>query len=44
MLQNTEIIELIEPEEIVPAYRKALERTDGINTILVEFMDYSRNK
>ena len=44
MLQNTEIIELIEPEDIVPAYKKALERTDGINTILVEFMDYSRNK
>jgi pyruvate/2-oxoglutarate/acetoin dehydrogenase E1 component len=44
MLQNTEIIELIEPEDIVPAYKKALERTDNINTILVEFMDYSRNK
>jgi pyruvate/2-oxoglutarate/acetoin dehydrogenase E1 component len=44
MLQNTEVIELIEPEDIIPAYKKALERTDGINTILVEFMDYTRNK
>jgi pyruvate/2-oxoglutarate/acetoin dehydrogenase E1 component len=44
MLQNIEVIELIEPEDIIPAYKKALERTDGINTILVEFMDYTRNK
>jgi pyruvate/2-oxoglutarate/acetoin dehydrogenase E1 component len=44
MLRNTEVIELVEPQDIVPAYKKALERTDGINTILVEFMDYTRSK
>lgn len=44
LTQNTEIIELIEPEDIIPAYEKALNRTDGVNTILVEFMEYSRTK
>jgi pyruvate/2-oxoglutarate/acetoin dehydrogenase E1 component len=44
MLQNTEVIELIEPEDIVPAYDKALNRTDGKNTILVEFADYAKTK
>ena len=44
MLKNTEVIELIEPEDIMPAYEKALNRTDGINTILVEFADYAKTK
>ena len=44
MLKNTEIIELIEPEDILPAYEKALNRKDGINTILVEFADYNKTK
>jgi pyruvate/2-oxoglutarate/acetoin dehydrogenase E1 component len=44
MLQNTEVIELIEPEDIVPAYEKALNRTDGKSTILVEFADYAKTK
>lgn len=44
MLQNIEIIELIEPEDIIPAYEKALNREDGVSTILVEFMDYTRSK
>ena len=44
MCKNTEVIELHEPEDIVPAYRKALERTDGKNTILVEFADHSKEK
>jgi pyruvate/2-oxoglutarate/acetoin dehydrogenase E1 component len=44
MSKNTEIIELIEPEDIVPAYIKALNRTDGIITILVEFADFSKEK
>jgi len=44
MLKNTEVIELIEPEDILPAYKKALERTDGLNTILVEFADYAKTK
>lgn len=44
MTSNTEVIELIEPEDIFPAYVKALNRTDGINTILVEFADYCKTK
>jgi pyruvate/2-oxoglutarate/acetoin dehydrogenase E1 component len=44
MLKNIEIIELIEPEDIMPAYKKALEREDGVNTILVEYADYSKTK
>jgi hypothetical protein len=44
MTRNTEVIELFEPEDIVPAYEKALNRTDGINTILVEFGDFSKEK
>lgn len=44
MLQNIELIELIEPEDIVPAYEKALNRTDGKSTILVEFADYAKTK
>jgi pyruvate/2-oxoglutarate/acetoin dehydrogenase E1 component len=44
MLQNTEVIELINPEDIVPSYGKALNREDGISTILVEFMEYNRTK
>lgn len=44
MTKNIEVIELLEPEDIVPAYEKALNRTDGINTILVEFGDFSKEK
>lgn len=44
MTKNTEVIELYEPEDIVPAYEKALNRTDGIITILVEFADFSKEK
>jgi pyruvate/2-oxoglutarate/acetoin dehydrogenase E1 component len=44
MLKNTEVIELIEPEDIVPAYEKALNREDGVNTILVEFADFNKEK
>jgi pyruvate/2-oxoglutarate/acetoin dehydrogenase E1 component len=44
MLKTVEIIELIEPHDIVPAYEKALNRTDGKSTILVEYADYSKNK
>jgi len=44
MLTNTEVIELNEPEDIIPAYEKALNRKDGLITILVEFADYSKEK
>jgi pyruvate/2-oxoglutarate/acetoin dehydrogenase E1 component len=44
MTINTEVIELIEPEDIFPAYKKALNREDGVNTILVEYADYCKTK
>tara|TARA_Y100000004_G_scaffold44053_1_gene48332 strand:+ start:1394 stop:1930 length:537 start_codon:yes stop_codon:yes gene_type:complete len=44
MTKNTEVIELIEPEDIIPAYDKALNREDGVNTILVEFADFCKSK
>lgn len=44
MTKNIEVIELFEPEDIFPAYEKALNRIDGINTILVEFGDFSKEK
>lgn len=44
MLSNVEIIELFEPEDIFPAYKKAFEREDGKSTILVEFQDFYNEK
>tara|TARA_B110000503_G_scaffold130965_1_gene204934 strand:+ start:1359 stop:1895 length:537 start_codon:yes stop_codon:yes gene_type:complete len=44
MTSNIEVIELIEPEDIIPAYEKALNREDGINTILVEYADFAKTK
>ena len=35
---------LNEPEDIVPAYKHALNRTDGVSTILVEFADFNKEK
>tara|TARA_R110000868_G_scaffold8986_1_gene45519 strand:- start:8901 stop:9437 length:537 start_codon:yes stop_codon:yes gene_type:complete len=44
MTQNIEIVELMEPKDIVPSYYKALSRLDGISTILVEFADFIKTK
>jgi hypothetical protein len=44
MLTNIEVIRLAEPEDIFPAYRKALERDDGMCTICVEFVGYHQEK
>lgn len=44
MCKTIDVIELHEPEDIVPAYELALNRTDGKSTILVEFGDYSKEK
>lgn len=43
-MENIEVIRLDEPEEIFPAYKKALERTDGKSTLLIEFGDYYGEK
>lgn len=44
MCPNVEIIRLEEPEDVFPAYKKALEREDGKSTILVEYGDYYNEK
>jgi len=44
MCSTIEIIELLEPEDIVSSYDKALNRTDGKSTILVEFGDFAKEK
>jgi hypothetical protein len=44
MCSTIEVIELFEPEDIVPSYFKALNRIDGKSTILVEFADYAKEK
>lgn len=44
MLSNIDVIRLDEPEDIFPAYEKALNRTDGKSTILVEWGDFYNEK
>jgi pyruvate/2-oxoglutarate/acetoin dehydrogenase E1 component len=44
MCNTIDIIELVEPEDILPAYEKALNRTDGKSTILVESGDFTKEK
>lgn len=42
MCKTIEIIEVHEPEDILPAYQKAYSREDGKSTIIVEFPDYGK--
>lgn len=44
MCKNIEVIRLDEPSDIFPAYQKAMERTDGKSTLLVEYGDYFNEK
>ena len=44
MCTTLEVIRLEEPEEIFPAYEKAMLREDRRNTILVEYGDYYNEK
>lgn len=44
MCKTIEVVELYEAKDIVPAYEKALNRTDDVSTILVEFGDFSKEK
>lgn len=44
MVSSIDIIRLDEPEQIFPAYEKALTRNDGKSTILVEWGDYYNEK
>ena len=44
MCTTIEIIKLKKPENIFPAYKKALNRKDGKSTILVEYGDFYNEK
>lgn len=44
MLDTVVVEDLTEPEMIFPAYKRALERTDGKSTVLVEYGDYYKEK
>jgi len=44
MCKNIDVIRLDEPEDIFPAYKHALERSDGRSTVLVEYGDYYSEK
>jgi pyruvate/2-oxoglutarate/acetoin dehydrogenase E1 component len=44
MCKSIEVIRLDEPQDVFPAYKKALEREDGRSTILVEYGDYYNEK
>ena len=44
MCKTIDIIELNEPEDIFPSYEKALNRTDGKSTMLVEYSNYLKTK
>ena len=44
MCTNIEVIRLEEPDDVFPAYRRALEREDGKSTIVVEYGDYYQEK
>ena len=44
MCSTVEVIRLEEPEDVYPAYQKALLRDDGRNTIIVEYGDYYNEK
>lgn len=44
MCKTIEVIRLDEPQQIFPAYEKALTREDGRSTIIVEYGDYYNEK
>jgi pyruvate/2-oxoglutarate/acetoin dehydrogenase E1 component len=44
MLTNIEVIRMDEPQDVLPAYEKALQREDGKSTILVEWGDFYHEK
>lgn len=44
MCKTIEVIELLEPNQIFEAHKKALERTDRCSTVLVEYGDFLTEK
>ena len=43
MTKNINIVELIRPTDIISEYKKALNRDDGVSTMLVEYGDLSKD-
>jgi len=44
LLKHINVVRLEEPEEIFPSYKEALEREDGVSTLLIEYGDYYNEK
>lgn len=44
MCKNIDVIRLEEADQVFPAYEKALRRTDGKSTLVVEYGDYYNEK
>ena len=44
MCTTIEVVKLNKPEKVFPSYKKAYERKDGKNTIIVEYGDYYNEK
>ena len=44
MCKSIEVVRLDEPQDIFPAYKRALERDDGRSTLIVEYGDYYGEK
>lgn len=44
LLENIEVIKITEPEQIFEAYKKAYERQDNKNTLIVEVADFYNEK
>lgn len=44
LFTTIEVVELNEPEDIFPAYQRALEREDGVSTLLIEHGNFYNQK
>ena len=44
MCTTIDVVKLIKPDDIFSEYKRAYERKDGKNTIIVEYGDYYREK
>tara|TARA_R110000824_G_scaffold343294_1_gene529926 strand:- start:50 stop:580 length:531 start_codon:yes stop_codon:yes gene_type:complete len=42
MCDTIDVVELLYPEQVLPAYKKALDRADGVSTLIVEHGDLCR--
>jgi len=44
MLKNVEVIKLVNSEDVIPAYKQALEETNNKSTLLIETADFYSNQ